>query len=139
MGMSESALRTALRKGLHKHFCKNNSCRRIYQCYHCDDPFMNGRCDRCRGMSRPIWIAQFDAHDCCVDNCKQVTTNEERKSAMLAGPGPWYRCRTCKRAHGWPHGLNPETGEPKYVVVPRTTPRPRVLGSETTPIGGNHE
>lgn len=85
----------------HLHFCSGRSCRLIYEDA-CRDPHLNGRCPSCKGVRRPVWMSSRDPADCCWGNCQQVTETKELRRYALAGPGPWYQCRTCARAHGWP-------------------------------------
>ena len=96
-------LDTVLRKmagGAHFHFCSDRDCRLIYEDA-CDDPFTNGRCQACLGHRRNT-IAVRDPQECCVGNCEQVLHPEDIRRYSLAGPGPWFQCRHCRRAHGWP-------------------------------------
>jgi hypothetical protein len=85
----------------HLHFCSNRECRLVYEDA-CDDIATNGRCHSCRGVRRPIWMAARDPRECCLGNCEQVLDAKQLVHYNLAGPGPWYQCRTCARAHGWP-------------------------------------
>lgn len=92
---------TQVGKSWHLHFCSNRDCRIVYDDYRCDDVTKNGRCHRCRGLERPVWDASRDPHECCVGNCTQVTQPDEIVRYRLAGPGPWFQCKTCARCHGW--------------------------------------
>lgn len=91
-----------LRASWHLHFCRERECRVVYDCYGCEDPAVNGRCHACRGLRRPVWDASRDPRPCCHGNCSQVTAKEELVRYRLAGPGPWFKCHTCARCHGWP-------------------------------------
>lgn len=93
---------TALRKTWHLHFCSDRTCRLVYECYACDDVAKNGRCQACRGVRRPVYISARDPQPCCLGNCAQVTDQAEIVRYKLAGPGPWFQCKTCARCHGWP-------------------------------------
>lgn len=85
----------------HVHFCSDRECRMAYECA-CDEPEVNGRCNLCRGTRRPLWVANRDPQDCCVNNCAQITDKAELHRYQLAGPGPWFQCKSCARCHGWP-------------------------------------
>jgi hypothetical protein len=86
----------------HVHACINADCHLTYQDYGCEDVNANGECTACRGLARPFWETQRDPIACCPDNTDLLTTKAERLIQRLAGPGPWFRCRTCRRAHPWP-------------------------------------
>lgn len=85
----------------HFHYCTNRDCRLIYE-DSCDTPEVSGECSPCRGRARPVWDADRDPQECCLDNCKQVTFRPDLITHQLAGPGPWFQCQTCARSHGWP-------------------------------------
>lgn len=85
---------------LHYHACRG--CGHRYSCS-CTTPGTNGRCQVCREVRpqvRPLWDRSSDPAECCIDNCEQVTDTDLIARYQLAGPGPWFQCRTCKRAHG---------------------------------------
>lgn len=83
---------------LHYHSC--TTCRvRVYSCA-CRQAPKNGRCQVCRGVRRPIWEAARDPHPCCYGNCNQVIRADDLARYSLAGPGPWFQCRTCARCFG---------------------------------------
>lgn len=84
----------------HFHFCSDRECRLIYE-DNCRAPERNGRCQACRGQRRPL-TATRDPQECCINNCQQVIHPDDLLRYALAGPGPWYQCITCRRAHGWP-------------------------------------
>ena len=90
----------------HLHFCVNRECRLTYECNggvgFCADPSKNGRCRPCRGKTRSGWDGTRDPQECCHGNCEQVTDKAELIRYRLAGPGPWFQCKTCARCHGWP-------------------------------------
>lgn len=92
----------AQRKGkAHLHFCVERDCRLIYEDA-CEDVASNGRCHTHRGARRPIWMSARDPQECCIGNCEMVADPDELHRYRLAGPGPWYQCKTCARTHGWP-------------------------------------
>lgn len=85
----------------HLHFCSERECRKVYEdC--CLNPAANGRCHECRGVRRPIWMSARDPQRCCQGNCAHVTNKATLRRYNLAGPGPWYQCKTCARVHGRP-------------------------------------
>lgn len=86
----------------HVHACVNAGCHLTYRDHGCEDVNANGECTACRGLRRPSWESQADPRDCCVDNTDLIVGKSERLIQRLAGPGPWFRCRTCRRAHPWP-------------------------------------
>lgn len=87
-----------LRGSLHYHSC--STCRfRVYRCA-CNQPAINDRCQLCRGVRRPIYEAARDPRPCCIGNCTLVSRAEELARYDLAGPGPWFQCRTCARCFG---------------------------------------
>ena len=90
---------TELRGKPHFHTCSDRECRLIYEDA-CADPGVNGRCQACRGVRRAI-ISSRDPQECCINNCVQVKYPDALKRYALAGPGPWYQCKTCRRASGW--------------------------------------
>lgn len=85
----------------HFHFCSDRECRLIYE-DSCDTPEVNGRCEPCRGRTRSRYLPVRDPQECCIDNCVQITYRPLLITHQLAGPGPWFQCKTCARAHGWP-------------------------------------
>jgi hypothetical protein len=90
----------SLRDGAHFHFCSEDDCRLIYEDA-CRDVTSNGLCHLHRGGRRPVWVSARDPQECCIENCRAVI-GEDLVRYKLAGPGPWYQCRTCARVHGWP-------------------------------------
>lgn len=82
---------------LHYHSCAG--CTLIYKCS-CPAADVNGRCWACRGGRRPSWDVARDPQDCCINNCRQMTLAEDLARYQLAGPGPWFQCKTCARCHG---------------------------------------
>lgn len=88
----------------HKHACTNPSCRLVYE-DNCFAPELNGRCQPCRGMRR-TWVTNgrtaMDPRPCCHRNTELVTDPDDLERYQLAGPGPWFQCLTCRRAHGHP-------------------------------------
>jgi len=85
----------------HFHFCANARCRLIYEDF-CDTPETNRTCPPCRGIRRAVWMQSRDPRECCTSNCRQVTNPDDLIRYQLAGPGPWFKCQTCARCHGWP-------------------------------------
>lgn len=93
---------TELAKTYHFHFCVNRDCRQFYEDYRCEDPSKNKRCHQCRGLETPLMYEPREPRDCCWGNTEVVTRPENLIRFKLAGPGPWFQCRTCARCHGWP-------------------------------------
>jgi hypothetical protein len=93
---------TELDKSWHIHFCVNRECRQTYEDYRCEDVSKNERCHDCRGRERPGWETSRDPKPCCYGNTYQVVDKAELIRQRLAGTGPWFKCRTCARSHGWP-------------------------------------
>ena len=88
-----------LRGELHMHFCADRDCRLVYEdC--CETPEVNGSCMLCKSGRRGL-MASRDPRECCLGNCEQVIDRRDLNRFRLAGPGPWYRCKTCCRSHGW--------------------------------------
>lgn len=85
----------------HMHFCSDRDCRLVYE-DSCTEPESSGLCDYCRTGSRSAYMPVRDPQECCLDNCKQVTDPNRLVTFQLAGPGPWFQCKTCARCHGWP-------------------------------------
>lgn len=85
---------------LHYHAC--TGCRLSYSCSSCKDAALNGRCQTCREVRRPNWEAARDPRPCCYvhGNARLVLRADELERYQLAGPGPWFQCRLCARAHG---------------------------------------
>lgn len=78
----------------------------------CDIPLANGRCHEHRSAPRPrpAWDSFHDPLPCCATD-SQVADNGVREARSLAGPGPWWVCRTCK--HAIPYDpAQPATGAP---------------------------
>lgn len=109
----------------HKHVCSNPSCRLIYDDA-CFSPEHNARCRPCKGQRR-TWIYEdglsaWDPRPCCLDNTAQVTDPDVLERFSLAGPGPWFQCQSCKRAHGHPC-IDPDLlNRPLAVNNPEGTP-----------------
>lgn len=91
---------TTLKGSPHFHFCKDRECRQIYEDT-CEQPEINGPCQTCRGVKREL-MRHRDPHECCIGNTDQIIARQHIIRYALAGPGPWYQCRTCARCHGWP-------------------------------------
>lgn len=98
--ISMPGLYKKLRSVPHLHFCSDRDCRLIYE-DNCNTPETNERCQNCRGTTRGLMVPR-DPQECCIGNCVQVTDPRELRRYSLAGPGPWFQCRTCVRSHGWP-------------------------------------
>ncbi len=83
----------------HLHSC--TSCGHTYGCS-CTSPAVNGRCGDCRtDHGRPLWDRDRDPAPCCGrDQLDLLTRADDLKTYQLAGPGPWWKCRTCARVHG---------------------------------------
>ena len=88
-----------LRGKAHFHFCEDRDCRLIYEDT-CNTPEVNGPCQLHHGARRAL-ITVRDPQECCLNNCTQVTDKDQIIRYQLAGPGPWWQCRTCARCHGW--------------------------------------
>ena len=82
----------------HLHICRDGTCKSVYRC-NCTDTIRNDLCKTCQGKRRPIWDVNLDHVDCCT-SLTQVTSNRVIEAYDLAGPGPWFCCRTCYRFHG---------------------------------------
>lgn len=110
--LSESQLYKKLATAGHKHFCSDRECRTVYDCldvaflHRCAEPRRNGRCQSCREVVVPAWSAGQQVQDCCANNVRQVIDRAELLAHRLAGPGPWFKCKTCARCSGWPQGIN---------------------------------
>jgi hypothetical protein len=110
--ISDAALYKKFQTLGHRHFCSDRTCRRIYQCLAviylrggCPNPRVNGRCAPCRGYPVPeTFEIAWAPRECCRNNVRQITDRDELLSHRLAGPGPWFKCKTCARCHGWPQG-----------------------------------
>lgn len=86
----------------HLHAC--TTCRSVYVC-NCAAAAVNGRCQRdmTEGrLGRASWERSRDPQDCCVNNTEQVVDNDMLIRYALAGPGPWFQCKQCFRAHPKP-------------------------------------
>lgn len=81
----------------HFHGCAAPGCRVAYSC-RCTTPEVNGRCHACRGVRRPVHEAYRDPRPCCAGS-ELVTATTSIATYLLAGPGPWFQCRTCARCH----------------------------------------
>lgn len=95
----------------HLHACTNLDCLATYE-DNCSCPAINGRCSRCRGHRVPVWETARAPQPCCVDNTAQVVRVEELLRYDLAGPGPWFQCKTCARCHSRPHVTPPKGKQP---------------------------
>ncbi len=113
--ITQASLEKKLREAAHKHFCANRECRAIYQCLGpvflknqggCSAPLQNERCAHCRGIGPAGGLTTPRLQPCCAHNVRQITDRDELLAYGLAGPGPWFRCKTCWRPTGWPQGIN---------------------------------
>lgn len=85
----------------HMHFCADRSCRLVYE-DSCIEPETGDLCPTCKGRERSAYMPYRDPQECCLDNTKQVTFPPDFIRFQIAGPGPWFQCKTCARCHGWP-------------------------------------
>lgn len=86
---------------MHLHFCGDRDCRQVYLCW-CRTPEVNGRCDICTRGAAGAYMDMKAPRPCCFDNCELLTDTDWHDWLRLAGPGPWFQCKTCRRAHGSP-------------------------------------
>lgn len=109
--LAKSAVRTQKPKnidlsklagGIHWHSCTDQDCRLVYLDT-CVEPHANGRCDICkRGYDTPYMEWKYPK-DCCWGNTELLSPKDDWYGWLrLAGPGPWFKCKTCHRPHGWP-------------------------------------
>ena len=91
----------SLSEKFHFHYCSVRDCRLIYSDA-CRDIRTNRLCHEHRGTRRPVWLVARDPQECCIGNCSMVGEAKEIVRYQLGGPGPWFQCSTCYRAHGWP-------------------------------------
>jgi len=97
---SPEAVLRKMNDSLHHHACLG--CGFRYSCA-CPEAARNARCQACRDQNkraRPCWDQSTDPAECCFGNCEQVLDTDAIERYRLAGPGPWFQCKTCKRAHG---------------------------------------
>ena len=88
-----------LKGGLHWHCCTD--CRLVYG-DSCSTADKNGRCRNCtRSEFGPFMEWKLPA-ECCYGGLELLTDHKIRREMRLAGPGPWFHCKTCWRAHGQP-------------------------------------
>ena len=99
-GTKQETVHRKLAEKAHFHFCSDRDCRLIYEDA-CPEPQTNHLCQACRGHRRGL-ITPRDPQECCLGNCEQVIAPDDLLRYALAGPGPWFQCRTCRRSHGWP-------------------------------------
>lgn len=85
----------------HRHACTAPGCVASYECS-CEQPQVNGKCRTHQGLTRAGWDLPRDPRPCCVDNTEHVTSTQVIEAYQLAGRGPWFRCRTCRRTFGHP-------------------------------------
>lgn len=77
----------------HHHGCTD--CRRRYVCA-CDTPQINSTCNSCRSGRVGEGARAWEPQPCCLADYRLCETYD-RDVHKLAGPGPWFRCRTCAR------------------------------------------
>ena len=86
----------------HWHVCIDLDCRTVYHCT-CTDPSVNARCLTCEKGEYTEFMRWREPIACCFGNCDLLPASSDWWDWLkLAGPGPYYQCRTCKRCHGWP-------------------------------------
>lgn len=94
--VTQSEVDRALRGKMHYHVCIR--CGGIYW-DHCKKVESHGTCP-CRTVhGRPVWLTDHDPAPCCAENVELMTL-DRIKSYRLAGPGPWFQCKTCRRFFG---------------------------------------
>ena len=111
MAKRPKAIKPTKYKAFHAHGC--DQCSRRYTDT-CTTPSVNGRCQTCRhGRSplecdlRPLWDRDHDPRACCREVSKLIITAAEMERYGLAGPGPWFKCKTCSRTHPYDPRINP--------------------------------
>jgi hypothetical protein len=85
-------------KKQHHHGCKG--CRRRYVCA-CSQPESDGRCNACISGRRSVYTAAWEPQSCCLIDARPCD-KYDRDRYLLAGPGPWFTCRTCARTFPCP-------------------------------------
>ena len=85
----------------HQHACTTEGCVARFDCS-CESPEHNGACPEHRGSPKPSWAHYREPKACCVANTEHVSSPEVIAAHQLAGPGPWFRCRSCARTFGHP-------------------------------------
>lgn len=91
---------SGLAGGIHWHVCSDTACRLVYL-DSCVTPQSNGRCRVCTHSDLTPFMEWRLPRDCCIGNCELLAPGDDwLEWGRLAGPGPWFQCRTCKRAHG---------------------------------------
>lgn len=78
----------------------------------CEVPLVNAVCTSCRtGQPVPFWDQHRFPAECCTIKSKPVTDVVILNSYALAGPGPWFQCRSCGRTHPFdPSQFSPTLG-----------------------------
>lgn len=95
-----SAVRS-LTSRYHQHCCYE--CKGVYT-DSCGTPTENKHCVGCQSAhGRPLWDRDRDPMKCCLElgACEMVTDGATIALFKLAGPGPWFICKTCHRTHGY--------------------------------------
>lgn len=88
---------TAAKKTWHLHAC--TTCRRTYGDT-CETATSNATCNECRSGLVSAYGKGRNPIACCLSGAR-LATKDEIKTYRLAGPGPWWICRTCSRQHGY--------------------------------------
>lgn len=62
----------------------------------CRTPEADGTCLSCRRGELSVYQYAYMPRPCCFTN-SQVASKDDRTLYKLAGPGPWWKCKTCAR------------------------------------------
>lgn len=62
----------------------------------CTELQVDGTCNACRSGIPSIDQSVRAPHGCCFNNVR-LCEKYDRERYKLAGPGPWFVCRTCAR------------------------------------------
>lgn len=78
---------------LHYHGCTNCHLR-----YHdaCHTPELDGLCPSCTTGRISAYQQAIEPRACCYVDTR-LANRDDRDVYKLAGPGPWWLCRTCAR------------------------------------------
>jgi hypothetical protein len=70
----------------------------------CTTSEKNGTCYPCRsGVPNTFLTQGYLPIECCPSNIRRVFDPDELLRYRLAGPGPWFICRSCQRT--FPHHI----------------------------------